>query len=171
MSIDRDALGDAHDQRDARRRTPRGSRRPRRAAARRCTLAFAPVAFTACVTVSKTGTLPSNFSPPRPGVTPATTCVPYSSICFAWKPPALPVMPCTRRLRVLADEDAHRSHLLASRPRRSSARRRPWWWPPGSRGRSRSGSSARARRSCPRGARRAAPSARAPSPRRRRRSR
>ncbi len=40
------------------------------------TLAFAPVAFTACFTVSNTGTLPSNFSPPRPGVTPATTCVP-----------------------------------------------------------------------------------------------
>ena len=71
------------------------------------TLVFAPVAFTACATVSKTGTLPSNFSPPRPGVTPATTCVPYSIICLAWKRARAAVMPWTSSLRVLADEDAH----------------------------------------------------------------
>jgi hypothetical protein len=49
-------------------------------------VAFAPVALTAWVTVSNTGTLAlpaSNFSPPRPGVTPDTTFVPYSTICFA----------------------------------------------------------------------------------------
>ena len=43
----------------------------------------APVAATAWATVLKTGTFPSNFSPPRPGVTPETTLVPYSRHCFA----------------------------------------------------------------------------------------
>ncbi len=37
---------------------------------------FARVFSTASATVSNTGTLPSNFSPPRPGVTPATMLVP-----------------------------------------------------------------------------------------------
>ena len=37
--------------------------------------AFAPVAFTACSTVSNTG-IPSTVVPPLPGVTPATTLVP-----------------------------------------------------------------------------------------------
>ena len=36
----------------------------------------APSAFTASATVLKTGTLSSNFWPPRPGVTPATIFVP-----------------------------------------------------------------------------------------------
>ena len=40
------------------------------------TLAFAPVSFTACATVSKTGMRSSNRVPPLPGVTPATSCVP-----------------------------------------------------------------------------------------------
>ena len=66
------------------------------------TEAFAPVSLTACKTVSKTGTLPSNFSPPRVGVTPPTTCVPYSIICFAWNEPAPPVMPWTRSLVFLS---------------------------------------------------------------------
>ena len=39
-------------------------------------LVFAPVSFTACATVLNTGTVPSNCSPPRPGVLPATTFVP-----------------------------------------------------------------------------------------------
>lgn len=34
--------------------------------------------------------------PPLPGVTPATTLVPYSIACCAWNDPFLPVMPCTR---------------------------------------------------------------------------
>ena len=38
-------------------------------------VALAPVAFTASVQVSKTGT-PSAVSPPRPGVTPPTRLVP-----------------------------------------------------------------------------------------------
>ena len=56
---------------------------------------LAPVARTASATVLKTGTLSSNFWPPFPGVTPATTLVPYSIICFAWNDPSRPVMPCT----------------------------------------------------------------------------
>ncbi len=31
------------------------------------------------------------------GVTPPTTCVPYSFICAVWKEPALPVIPWTMR--------------------------------------------------------------------------
>jgi hypothetical protein len=58
--------------------------------------ALAPVSRTACSTVWKIGTRPRNRVPPRPGVTPATSCVPYSSICSAWKLPAEPVMPWTR---------------------------------------------------------------------------
>src|SRR5512140_1142837 len=58
--------------------------------------AFAPVSFTAVATVWKIGTAPWNRVPPRFGVTPATTFVPYSSICSAWKLPAEPVMPWTR---------------------------------------------------------------------------
>ena len=38
--------------------------------------AVAPVSFTACSTVSKIGTASSNFCPPLPGVTPATSLVP-----------------------------------------------------------------------------------------------
>ena len=59
------------------------------------TAASAPVSFTAMSTVWKMGTVPWNFVPPRFGVTPATTRVPYSSICSVWKLPAEPVMPCT----------------------------------------------------------------------------
>ena len=40
------------------------------------TVAFAPVCFTAEVTVWKMGTVPWNLVPPRFGVTPATTRVP-----------------------------------------------------------------------------------------------
>jgi hypothetical protein len=46
------------------------------------TLVLAPVSRTACATVSKIGTVPSKRCPPFPGVTPATTWVPYSIICF-----------------------------------------------------------------------------------------
>jgi hypothetical protein len=57
------------------------------------TVAFAPVAFTASCTVLNTGTVPSNFCPPFPGVTPPTTFVPYSIICFVWNEPSRPVIP------------------------------------------------------------------------------
>ena len=60
-------------------------------------LAF--VCLTASSTVLNTGT-PTWSVPPLPGVTPATTFVPYSIICSVWKDPSLPVMPCTTR-RVL----------------------------------------------------------------------
>src|ERR1043165_10259884 len=58
--------------------------------------AFAPVSFTASATVLKTG-IPSCVVPPFPGVTPATTFVPYATICFAWNVPSFPVSPCTTR--------------------------------------------------------------------------
>src|SRR3972149_1688329 len=59
-------------------------------------LQSAPVASTATLTESKTGTLPSStHSPPLPGRTPPTTWVPYSSMRSEWKRPSRPVMPCT----------------------------------------------------------------------------
>ena len=60
-------------------------------------VALQPVSRRASMTVSKTGTLFSKTSPPRVGVTPATTLVPYSIQDFAWVAPDLPVMPCTSR--------------------------------------------------------------------------
>src|SRR5712691_5449091 len=41
--------------------------------------------------------MPSCVVPPLPGVTPPTTFVPYSTICFVWNVPSLPVIPCTTR--------------------------------------------------------------------------
>src|SRR6185437_12635455 len=55
---------------------------------------LALVAATACRTVSYTG-VPSWLVPPLPGVTPATTWVPYSRHMRAWKLPSRPVMPWT----------------------------------------------------------------------------
>ena len=81
------------------------------------TLAFAPVSFTACATVSNTGTRSSNRVLPLPGVTPATSCVPYASICLEWKEPALPVIPW-QRTRVLLS-----MRTLIARPRDVAARR------------------------------------------------
>ncbi len=46
-------------------------------------------------TVSNTGT-PSTSCPPLPGVTPATTLVPYSRINLVRAMPSRPVIPCTR---------------------------------------------------------------------------
>ncbi len=48
------------------------------AAGTKITETLQPVSCRASQTVSKTGTLPSNIWPPFPGVTPATTFVPYS---------------------------------------------------------------------------------------------
>src|ERR1043165_7836120 len=58
------------------------------------TLAVAPVFATASATVSNTGRSRC-FSPPRPGVTPPTTLVPYLMLCSVWKVPCWPVKPCT----------------------------------------------------------------------------
>ena len=69
---------------------------------------------TASATVLNTGTLSSNFWPPLPGVTPATTWVPYSSICLAWNEPSRPVMPCTTQPGVAVDEDAHAASLASA---------------------------------------------------------
>jgi hypothetical protein len=55
-------------------------------------LALAPVAAMACSTVSKMGT-PRTSLPPRPGVTPPTTLVPYLMHCSVWNCPVLPVIP------------------------------------------------------------------------------
>src|ERR1051325_4211160 len=60
--------------------------------------AVAPVSFIASATVSKIGTLFSNSCPRLPGVTPATTCVPYARLSCACRAPKLPVMPWTRIL-------------------------------------------------------------------------
>src|ERR671932_585532 len=72
---------------------------------------LARVRATASLTVLKTGT-PATSWPPRPGVTPATTLVPYSIICRAWNSPSRPVMPWTSR-RVLSS-----TRTLIGRPGR-----------------------------------------------------
>src|SRR5882724_4123360 len=61
----------------------------------------APVALTASSTVFQTAK-PSWVVPPLPGVTPPTTCVPYSLQRSAWKVPSLPVIPCTRTFVALS---------------------------------------------------------------------
>ncbi len=55
-------------------------------------LQSAPVFCTASATVLKTG-MPSMSWPALPGVTPATTRVPYATHCRVWNWPSLPVMP------------------------------------------------------------------------------
>src|SRR6266513_525542 len=55
---------------------------------------FACVSWTAWATVLNTGTVFSNRWPPFPGVTPATTLVPYSIICLAWNDPSRPLLHC-----------------------------------------------------------------------------
>ena len=57
---------------------------------------FGFVSATAARTESNTG-MPSTSAPPFPGVTPATTFVPYSRFRTAWNEPSLPVMPWTTR--------------------------------------------------------------------------
>ena len=54
-----------------------------------------PMALTASCGVLNTGT-PRTVCPPLPGVTPATTLVPYSRIRRVRARPSRPVMPCTR---------------------------------------------------------------------------
>src|SRR3954469_19415582 len=57
---------------------------------------LAPVAATASATVLNTGTRSSIARcPPLPGVIPATTAVPYSSIARLWNSPSRPVSPWT----------------------------------------------------------------------------
>src|SRR5207249_12228662 len=55
---------------------------------------LAPSLATASATVFQTGK-PSCVLPPLPGVTPPTTCVPYSLERAAWNAPSLPVIPST----------------------------------------------------------------------------
>ncbi len=58
-------------------------------------------------TVLKIGTLSSNFWPPLPGVTPATTFVPYSIICLRVERAVAAGDALHDERRVLVDEDAH----------------------------------------------------------------
>jgi hypothetical protein len=57
----------------------------------------APLCCLASRTVSYTGT-PSSVWPPLPGVTPATSLVPYASEFLLWNMPASPVKPWQRIL-------------------------------------------------------------------------
>src|SRR5205809_1976813 len=76
--------------------------------------AFALLWRTASSTASKTAT-PSTFWPPLPGVTPATTFVPNSSIAWVWNWPWWPVIPWTTTrlfaVRRTAVSGAPRLHL------------------------------------------------------------
>src|SRR5438128_2550790 len=58
---------------------------------------LAAVSRTASLTVLNTGTFSSKICPPRPGVTPATTFVPYAIERRACWLPSPPVIPCTSR--------------------------------------------------------------------------
>src|SRR6185436_7799480 len=75
-------------------------------------------AFTAWATVSKIGTFSSKRWPPRPGVTPATTLVPYWMHARAWSDPNSPVMPWKTTLVSLLTRmlmASHRSCALDGR--------------------------------------------------------
>src|SRR6266571_4117035 len=76
--------------------------------------AFALACRTASFTLSYTGT-PSTVVPPLPGVTPATTFVPNSSIAWVWNWPWWPVMPWTTTrlfaVRTAAVKGAPRLHF------------------------------------------------------------
>ena len=68
-------------------------------------LASAAVSATASSTVSNTGR--SRWvCPPRPGVTPPATWVPYSIACSAWNVPWRPVKPWTITLVLLSTRTA-----------------------------------------------------------------
>src|SRR5208283_966513 len=79
---------------------------------------LAAVSRTASPTVLNTGIScesSSTTSPPRPGVTPPTSFVPYLRHCSAWNFPAEPVMPWTIRrvwasTRMLMDAPGRASH-------------------------------------------------------------
>ena len=74
----------------------RGSR-PAKGGDRKISAQSAPVSRAAWKTRLNTGHRVSGGSPPpRPGVTPATTFVPYSMQRWVWKLPSFPVIPCTR---------------------------------------------------------------------------
>ena len=155
----RDAFGDADDERHARvgRFHDRVGRERRRHEDHR---ASAPVAFTACSTVSKIGK-PSTSVPPLPGVTPPTIFVPYSRQRLGVELPGRAGDALDDDARVPVDEDAHlpppRSlrggdgelralgHVGGGLDREARTPR---------------GSPCRARRWCPPGGRRAAPRAR-----------
>ena len=55
--------------------------------------------------------------PPPPGVTPATTFVPYSTICVVWKRAFAPGDALDEQARVFVDENAHADDSLLARQR------------------------------------------------------
>ena len=69
---------------------------------------FAPCSDTASATVSSTGT-PSTSWPPLPGVTPATSFVPYPRLRSPWNRPSDPVSPWTTSRVSLSTRIATRS--------------------------------------------------------------
>src|SRR5829696_5963193 len=91
---------------------------------------LAPVSATAEATVLNTG-MPSTSWPALPGVTPATTAVPYSRLRRAWKRPSRPVRPWTTSRVRSSMRMAMLRHLPWSRPVRPPCGRRRAWWLPG----------------------------------------
>ena len=67
---------------------------------------LAPACSTASATVSKTG-IPSTSSPPLPGVTPATTFVPYARLRSVWNEPFAAGDALDDETRVAVDDDRH----------------------------------------------------------------
>src|SRR4051794_34499088 len=131
---------------------------------------LAPVRATASATVSNTG-MPSTFCPALPGVTPATTDVPYARLRNVWNVPSEPVMPCTTSFvseptRTLTRRPPAAPLLRRRRPPAGPPPPRPFLGggrpsppPPRSAGAPpRRGSGGPPRRSCRQGGRRSEPS-------------
>ena len=105
---DGDPLGDRDDQRDARRRPPPGSRRPRPAAGTKIIVALAPVALTASSQVSKTGTPRAVVAAPA-GRHAADEVRAVVAALLRVERPRLAGDPLADQPRVLVDQDAHES--------------------------------------------------------------
>ena len=122
------ALGDADRPCRCPRRPPRRSRRRRSAPARRPSPCSRRSRSTASATVSKTG-MPSTSWPPLPGVTPATTCVPYALLRVRVERALAAGQALDDETRVSVDDDRHQrlrplSAIRSSRTQPSSMRSR-----------------------------------------------
>ena len=78
-------------------------------------ISILPNEFTASCGVLNTGT-PSTLWPPLPGVTPATTLVPYSRISRVRTLPSRPVIPCTTTRFFSSIKIAINARLQSVRP-------------------------------------------------------